>query len=438
MTHEEVINMMEEMELDFAYHHFVEGSSSVLIASSDLGIGVNLPNVQNTIHFGLPLSKSEYVQEIGRAGRSNERAVSYVLYLNDDTANVPKGLLERNTDINNVPSLISEINNDFKDVYQKLTNSCPTKDVLLERLMDVYNKLEQGQRGLYTITYPYQTIEESKQLLIMLYSIGYVHDWYSLKEATDGSGIEIIIEVCSSNTESYRREPKKMLFRMKRHLRDYFESMGNDRESIVKTDRSSTQEEVIQTYVNWYYLKYLYRHNEEFIDLYDFIAQNTGKDSVSVTLAIKDYFVLPFIKLKSDEARFNGMTIKEISNAILVGIGNETLTNLERINSNRYSYKIDYTLFFGHLGMNGFFETGRLNRLVSNMPRDELKLVVEPLMKLYHSCDVIEKIKILNFINDGKLPGCDYDSFFEKVYSNGCKDVIYYGEMARKINHCFA
>ena len=27
MTHEEVINMMEEMELDFAYHHFVEGES---------------------------------------------------------------------------------------------------------------------------------------------------------------------------------------------------------------------------------------------------------------------------------------------------------------------------------------------------------------------------------------------------------------------------
>ncbi len=27
MTHEEVINMMEEMELDFAYHHFAEGES---------------------------------------------------------------------------------------------------------------------------------------------------------------------------------------------------------------------------------------------------------------------------------------------------------------------------------------------------------------------------------------------------------------------------
>ena len=27
MTHEDVINMMEDMELDFAYHHFVEGES---------------------------------------------------------------------------------------------------------------------------------------------------------------------------------------------------------------------------------------------------------------------------------------------------------------------------------------------------------------------------------------------------------------------------
>lgn len=420
------------------YHHFVEGSSSVLIASSDLGIGVNLPNVQNTIHFGLPLSKSEYVQEIGRAGRSSEHAVSYVLYLNDDVSNVPKGLLERNTDINNIPNLISEIDNDYANVYQKLTNNCPTKDILFDKLIAIYNEFEKGQKGLYAITYPYQTIEESKQLLFMLYSIGYVHDWYYVKEATDGNGVEIIIDVCSSDTESYRKDPKKMLLRMKKHLRDYFEAMGNDRESIVKADRSSTREEVIQTYVNWYYLKYLYRHNEEFVDLYDFITKNTDKDSVSITLAIKDYFVLPFIKLKSDEARFNGMTIKEIANAVLVGIGNETLTSLERINSNRYSYKIDYTLFFGHLGMNGVFETGRLNRIVSNMPKDELKLVVEPLMNFYHSCDVVEKIKILNFIHDGKLPDCDYNSFFEKVYSSGRKDVIYYGIMAERINHYFA
>jgi len=37
----------------------------VLVVSEELGIGINLPNIQNIIHFGLPVSKNEFVQEIG-------------------------------------------------------------------------------------------------------------------------------------------------------------------------------------------------------------------------------------------------------------------------------------------------------------------------------------------------------------------------------------
>ena len=64
-----------------AYHLFADGTCKMLVASEDLGIGINLPNIQNVIHFGLPVSKNEYVQEIGRAGRANESVKSYILYL---------------------------------------------------------------------------------------------------------------------------------------------------------------------------------------------------------------------------------------------------------------------------------------------------------------------------------------------------------------------
>ncbi|MBQ7290433.1 MAG: DEAD/DEAH box helicase [Clostridia bacterium] len=79
------------------YQSFDDGKCKVLVASEDLGVGINLPNVQNVIHFGLPISKSEYLQEIGRAGRAEEAVTSYVLYLNAD-GNAPAGLLKRTTD----------------------------------------------------------------------------------------------------------------------------------------------------------------------------------------------------------------------------------------------------------------------------------------------------------------------------------------------------
>ena len=89
---------------------------------------------------------------------------------------------------------------------------------------------------------------------------------------------------------------------MKKRLRDYFELLGNDREAIAKTDRAATPEEVIRVYVDWYYLKYLYRHNEQFLDMYEFISTNLNSNNETVTSGIKEHFVLPFIKLKDDEA----------------------------------------------------------------------------------------------------------------------------------------
>ena len=48
-----------------AYHLFADEKCKVLVVSEELGIGINLPNIQNIIHFGLPVSKNEFVQEIG-------------------------------------------------------------------------------------------------------------------------------------------------------------------------------------------------------------------------------------------------------------------------------------------------------------------------------------------------------------------------------------
>jgi superfamily II DNA/RNA helicase len=421
-----------------AYYHFAAGESKILVASDEIGIGINLPNIRNVIHFGLPLSKNEYVQEIGRAGRANEKVKSYILYLDTTVDNVPEGLLQRNTPIHSLPSLLNGYENDYAHVYRKLSNGAISDEELYAQLINTYQDFVQRDRAFYIESYPYETIDKTKQQLYMLYLSGYVHDWYSYSQSKGGNGVDILIDICSSNADEDKRDPNKMLNRMKKQMHDYFVCMGNSRESIAKVERSKSPEEIIRIYVKWYYEKYLYHHNEQFLDFFEFIASNASCDRDKITEEIKDYFVIPFAKLESDEALYNELSVKEIISKTTTGVSKNTLVNLERINSNRNSYKIDVALFCGQLRMNDVFDEGRLARILSKLSETEINQLSNSLATLYSSCNTAAKIRILNYMErDAALLRTTYRDFLKKAYSGVQKDDIYYGIMANMLNKCF-
>lgn len=420
-----------------AYHHFVDGKCKVLVASEDLGIGINFPEVRNIIHFGLPLSQSEYVQEVGRAGRANERIKSYILYLEDSPANVSPDLLNRNTAITDIPELLKNHNNDYSDIFVKLTGNATTEEALYDSLIKMYMQLVSAKQPLIVNSYPFVEVENAKRMLYMLYLVGYINDWYIYCRSEKIEGIDILIEISSADSFSYEMDKDKMFRRMKNRARDYFEYMGGNRESIAMINRTSSPEEIIQIYVHWYFSKYLYHHNEQFLDLFEFVERNSEKDSERITSEIKDYFALPFIKLKSDEAYFDEMSMKEIVNKAITGISRATLSNIERINSNRYSSKLDFMLFCSHLRMNGSFERDRLKRTLRNSSSIERADIGGAFGRLYVDCDIGTKLSILNYLNsDDNEVGIDYANFVNQVYSNGEKDLVYYGIVAKRINDC--
>ena len=47
----------------------MDGPVRVVVATTALGMGVNIPNVERVCHFGIPDSIEEYVQEIRRGGQ---------------------------------------------------------------------------------------------------------------------------------------------------------------------------------------------------------------------------------------------------------------------------------------------------------------------------------------------------------------------------------
>ena len=56
-----------------------EGTICVLLATTSLGIGVNIPDIKYVIHFGPPKDVEDYVQAVGRAGRDGAQAFA-ILY----------------------------------------------------------------------------------------------------------------------------------------------------------------------------------------------------------------------------------------------------------------------------------------------------------------------------------------------------------------------
>jgi len=414
-----------------AYHHFVDGKCKILIASEELGVGINFPNITSIVHFGLPLSKCEYVQEVGRAGRANEKVDSYVIYMSKST--VPQALLERSTSIDDLPKYLSETSNDFTQCYDKLTNHCPTMDVLYNQLIEVYKKYESSDKCQYVTPYKPDEIELVKQQLYMLFTVGYVNDWYSY--GRDKNGVHILIDLYSSDTDSYRFDDSKMTRRMKERLSNYFEFLGNDREGIAKTNRAKTREEIIKVYVEWYYSKYLYHHHEQFIDLFEFIDRNIETMDAEVTSEIKDYFMLPFTKLKSDEVYYNDLTLTQIREKAIIGINLATLANIERINSNRYNTKLDFLLFCVHLKSNQVLEESRLERIIGRLSENEKMIVLDSLEEIYASCDINTRLSIINYISGSR--NClkiSLNNFLDEAYKRSDKDVIYYGILAKRIN----
>ncbi len=422
-----------------SYDQFAEGLCRILVANEELGIGVNLPNVDCTVHFGMPVSKNEFVQEIGRAGRADEKVTSYVVYLRPSEENIPAQLLKRETTVDNLPQMLEAMSNDYADAYHKLNCGADTSDILFDRLLDIYSDFHCRKEVVCIIDRPVKSIEPYKQLLYMLYVTGFIKDWYTYRALDGDSKIRIVVDICSiPNAVGHHvlfLGDSEMLERMKKVSRNYFASMGNDRESISKVSKAKSCEEVLRIYSKWYYEKFLYHHKEQFLDFFEFITNNRDCDALKITEEIEDYFTLPFIQIKEDEEYYSGMSFDEVSRQVISGIGKNTLSNLERVNSDSYSYKLDYLLLLGNWRRNGRFDVGRLERFWSKLSENEKSAAFDAMVAIYPDCSTEAKWNFLKYLDDKyNVTGATLQRTVDRIYESLPRDYVFYGIMAASAN----
>lgn len=65
-------------------HQFLEGTLDLICATTAFGMGINKSNIRFVIHYHLPGSLEEYLQEAGRAGRDGKKSIATLLYTPSD------------------------------------------------------------------------------------------------------------------------------------------------------------------------------------------------------------------------------------------------------------------------------------------------------------------------------------------------------------------
>ncbi len=412
-----------------AYHLFADGNCKLLVASEDLGIGINLPNIQNVIHFGLPVSKNEYVQEIGRAGRANENVKSYIIYLEPNEGNIPSALLKREIEISDLTQMLDSLANDYSDCYRKLNNRLDSKNDLISNLMDLKRELS---RCLVVKKYPIDGIEHIKRHIYMLYVLGYIKDWYSYSADEKDGKIEIMMSIVNNDAEL---NDQFIFKRMKTTAVEYYNFLGENRQQIAQTQRSRSIEDIINIYVDWYYVKFLYHHKELFLDFLDFVEENKSKSDENITEDIKEYFTLPFIEIKADEAKYRNMSLGDVTKKVVQGVDANTIANIERLNSNSYSYSLDCFILLANLRKNSKFDENRFDRILSRTPSNMIALLLSSIGKVYEKISVEARFNALKLLEKyASRFSLTVPQICDTLYENISKDIIYYGLLASECN----
>lgn len=88
-----------------------ENKIKVIVATNAFGMGIDKHDVRFVLHYGMPNSLEEYIQEAGRAGRDNNPAEAILFYNKNDIMNCKSMLAFRFPSLKTIQNVYQQIGN---------------------------------------------------------------------------------------------------------------------------------------------------------------------------------------------------------------------------------------------------------------------------------------------------------------------------------------
>ncbi|QOD61802.1 RecQ family ATP-dependent DNA helicase [Polaribacter haliotis] len=131
---------LSKIEKQISFDNWMTEKKPIIVATNAFGMGIDKPNVGLVIHYNLPFSIENYVQETGRAGRDNNKSFAVLLYNEHDILMFKEQLKK------SLPT-IKEIKEIHKKLYQYFRIS---NGEILETAFD-FNILEFSKKYNFSV-----------------------------------------------------------------------------------------------------------------------------------------------------------------------------------------------------------------------------------------------------------------------------------------------
>ncbi len=414
---------------DDSYIGFVKGRKSVLVADSSMGIGVNLPDVYHIMHVGLPISKAQYVQEIGRASRFGHGAKSTVVFKSKNSMTPQeRRVLDFNTSIDEILSILDTLpsTNDVASAFRSVLGHIENYATAANNINSLYEKLMPVENftvlNISIDSNDNYQVRRYQVYLYFLHRMGIIYNWYVKQQ--NGSAIEYLIEV---------EHDKGRLSVVIQKTIEYISQLSDNKKIFYLVENAANTKEIILIVQQWYYNEFLYFHREQMLNILDFFEINASvktKDEVIMS-QLAEYFAVGISTKETDNLRLlASLSIREIFEKSKEKQDSSFLSSIEHRLENEYGSKLDLFLFFHQFYGFGHFNNSRLERIVCQI-EDPLWIdLLDNLFLIYRNCSDEDKLDLFNTITLRE----DEQVIIEKIFEKNPPDIIYYGYYAQAVN----
>lgn len=380
-----------------SYYEFVSGEIKGLVCDAGMGIGINLPDVNDVVHVGAPLSKNHFVQEIGRASRTQKRkAGSYVFYssIKNNNAKEKTIFFDSNTDVSDIVKAVKtdQPDTDIYLSYRHILGHLDVKEHFLSVVLELF-------KDIYDLTNSRQIIKayinESHRIALMrglyvLFRIGVIFAWYIVNDldSSYGHSIEFHITTKEFNLEEVKERSIK-----------YLRSLGRYNKYVSEIKESKSIENVIKIFVEWYYQEFFYQQREHALQVLEFFDHYKNRNSNEINEHLMSFYSLNLLEISKTTIQIDQLNVREILNLVKEELSEITVESIRKSMESEYSAKCDLFLFAHYLINNKSNDMTRFNRIVSNLGHSDQLDLLSFIVEFYNQMDYKCKIETINILS---------------------------------------